>query len=138
MLLKLGSKGENVKKVQEKLGIDPDGDFGPNTEKILKQWQVKNGLDDDGIVGDNTWSKMFSSIAKPVAKPTIQTDTVKNIPFTAQLSSTNQSIPIDQTKKSPALQNTATELNQKAAAKVFVANKATKTPILACKLLTIY
>ncbi len=69
MLLKLGSKGENVKKVQEKLGIDPDGDFGPNTEKILKQWQVKNGLDDDGIVGDNTWSKMFSSIAKPVAKP---------------------------------------------------------------------
>ena len=36
MLLKLGSKGEDVKKLQEKLGLKPDGSFGPNTENLLK------------------------------------------------------------------------------------------------------
>ena len=77
MLLKLGSKGEDVKKIQAKLGIDPDGDFGPNTEKVVKQWQVKNGLDDDGIVGDNTWSKMFSSVAKPIVSGVLKLEKLK-------------------------------------------------------------
>lgn len=77
MLLKLGSKGEDVKKIQTKLGIDPDGDFGPNTEKVVKQWQVKNGLDDDGIVGDNTWSKMFSSVAKPIISGVLKLEKLK-------------------------------------------------------------
>ena len=54
MLLKLGSKGDEVKKLQEKLGLSPDGDFGPNTEKSVKNWQSSNGLTADGIVGDTT------------------------------------------------------------------------------------
>jgi putative chitinase len=68
MLLKVGSKGDDVKKLQEKLGTVVDGDFGPGTEKLVKQWQTKNGLTSDGIVGDGTWTKMFS-VAK-VAAPT--------------------------------------------------------------------
>ena len=59
MLLKLGSKGEYVKKIQEKLGLSADGSFGPGTEKAVKEWQSKNGLTADGIVGDGTWVKMF-------------------------------------------------------------------------------
>jgi len=59
MLLKLGSKGEDVKKLQEKLGLKPDGSFGPNTEKSVKDWQKKNGLTSDGVVGDATWVKLF-------------------------------------------------------------------------------
>lgn len=59
MLIKKGSTGEEVKKIQEKLGLNPDGDFGPNTEKAVKDWQSKNGLKPDGIIGDSTWSKMF-------------------------------------------------------------------------------
>lgn len=59
MLLKLGSEGEDVKKVQRFLGIFDDGDFGLNTEKKVKSWQKNNGLLDDGIIGDVTWSKMF-------------------------------------------------------------------------------
>lgn len=59
MLLKLGSKGEYVKKIQEKLGLSADGSFGPGTEKAVKEWQSKNGLTADGIVGDGTWGKMF-------------------------------------------------------------------------------
>ena len=67
MLLKVGSKGEDVKKLQEKLGTTADGDFGPGTEKLVKEWQAANGLTADGLVGDGTWAKMFGSA--PVAAP---------------------------------------------------------------------
>ena len=59
MLLKNGSKGEDVKKLQEKLGVEAIGTFGPKTEAAVKAWQKANGLKDDGIVGDATWSKLF-------------------------------------------------------------------------------
>jgi putative chitinase len=59
MLLKVGSKGNEVKQLQEKLGLSADGSFGPGTEKAVKEWQSSNGLKSDGIVGDGTWSKMF-------------------------------------------------------------------------------
>jgi len=59
MLLKVGSKGEDVKKLQAKLGTTADGSFGSGTEKLVKEWQSANGLTADGIVGDGTWSKMF-------------------------------------------------------------------------------
>jgi len=65
MLLKVGSKGDDVKKLQEKLGLTADGTFGPGTEKAVKDWQSKNGLTADGIVGDGTWSKMMATA--PVA-----------------------------------------------------------------------
>ena len=59
MSLKIGSKGPEVKKLQEKLGIaNPDGDFGPNTETKLKAWQKANGLLDDGIAGPTTLAKL--------------------------------------------------------------------------------
>ena len=61
MLLKVGSKGDDVKKLQEKLGLNADGTFGPNTEKAVKEWQTANGLKADGIVGEGPWSKMFES-----------------------------------------------------------------------------
>jgi hypothetical protein len=32
-----GSKGEDVKKLQESLGVEPDGDFGPKTEAALQE-----------------------------------------------------------------------------------------------------
>jgi len=68
MLLKNGSKGDDVKKLQEKLGLASDGSFGPGTESKVKEWQSANGLTADGIVGDGTWTKMFGSA--PVAAST--------------------------------------------------------------------
>ena len=60
MLLKKGSTGEDVKKLQTRLGITADGSFGPGTETKVKEWQTLNGLTADGIVGDGTWGKLFA------------------------------------------------------------------------------
>lgn len=61
MILKIGSSGEDVKKLQEKLGLKSDGAFGPGTEAAVKKWQNDNGLTSDGLVGEGTWTKMFGS-----------------------------------------------------------------------------
>ena len=72
MLLKLGSEGEDVRKLQEKLGVDPIGKFGPKTEAAVKAWQSANGLTADGIVGDGTWGKLFTE--STVSAPTVITE----------------------------------------------------------------
>ena len=42
MLLKVGSEGEDVKKLQEKLGIEAIGKFGPKTDAAVKSWPSKS------------------------------------------------------------------------------------------------
>lgn len=56
--IKLGSKGEDVKILQQKLNLVVDGVFGPITEETVKSFQKANGLVADGIVGPNTWNKL--------------------------------------------------------------------------------
>lgn len=58
MILKLGSKGEEVKKLQSFLGQPPTGNFDAKLESAVKIWQKRNGLKDDGIAGPITLSKM--------------------------------------------------------------------------------
>jgi putative chitinase len=65
MLLKNGSEGAEVKKLQVKLGVEAIGKFGPKTEAAVKAWQKANGLTDDGIVGPGTWNKMFGTTSEP-------------------------------------------------------------------------
>jgi putative chitinase len=57
--LRRGSKGEAVKKMQAKLGLSADGDFGPGTEAALKKWQTANGLTADGVAGPKTLAKLL-------------------------------------------------------------------------------
>jgi len=59
MSLKNGSRGQEVRQLQEKLGIAVDGKFGPDTELAVKTWQASHGLIADGIVGKLTWGKLF-------------------------------------------------------------------------------
>src|SRR5210317_1201396 len=58
-VLRKGCKGEGVKMMQEALGIGADGDFGPGTERALKEWQSANGLVADGIAGPRTLEKLL-------------------------------------------------------------------------------
>ena len=58
-VLRKGSKGDAVKKMQVALGIGADGDFGPGTEAALKKWQSANGLTADGVAGPKTLSKLL-------------------------------------------------------------------------------
>ena len=57
-ILKRGLKGAPVRRLQEKLGIAADGDYGPATEAAVKDWQTKNGLVADGIAGPDTFMAM--------------------------------------------------------------------------------
>jgi putative chitinase len=69
MLLKKGDNNENVKLMQQKLGIEPAvTNFGPKTEQAVKDFQAKNGLPADGVVGPATWAKIMGQEA-PKAQP---------------------------------------------------------------------
>jgi putative chitinase len=72
MILKKGDNNENVKLMQQKLGIEPAvTNFGPKTEAAVKEWQAKNGLTADGIVGPATWAKIMGE-GEPLPAPPVQ------------------------------------------------------------------
>lgn len=85
MLLRVGSKGEDVKKLQSKLGLGSDGIFGKGTEEAVKSFQLKNGLTPDGIVGEQTWQRimgqsvLITEPAKPqqVSQPVVSSGNLK-------------------------------------------------------------
>lgn len=58
-LLKLGSRGDAVAKVQRALGIKADGVFGPKTRAAVVAFQKRNGLAADGVVGPKTRGALF-------------------------------------------------------------------------------
>lgn len=57
-ILKLGSRGQDVKLLQQKLNLLADGIFGPLTEEGVKAFQKSKGLKDDGVVGEKTWQAL--------------------------------------------------------------------------------
>lgn len=68
--LTIGSRGDDVKKLQEHLknaGYDigsygVDGVYGNATANAVKQYQKDNGLTVDGIAGNNTLTKMYEPV----------------------------------------------------------------------------
>ena len=50
--------GPDVLYLQNKLGVNPPGPFGPLTHAAVVAFQKKHGLLADGIVGPLTWSKL--------------------------------------------------------------------------------
>lgn len=59
ILLKVGSTGDEVKQIQEVLGVEADGIFGRMTAEVVKEWQQAHGLTPDGIVGPKTFNAMI-------------------------------------------------------------------------------
>jgi peptidoglycan hydrolase-like protein with peptidoglycan-binding domain len=70
ILLKPGTSGDTVKKLQQALGITADGQFGAGTQKAVRDFQSKNGLDADGLAGPATLAKMtlFKEMTADVVK----------------------------------------------------------------------
>ena len=56
MLLKEGSRGQEVIELQQALGIHANGIFGSGTKAAVEDYQRENGLSVDGIVGPQTFA----------------------------------------------------------------------------------
>jgi len=53
-----GAMGDAVKEIQQTLGIQADGFFGPRTEQAVKDFQSAHSLDADGVVGPQTRTQL--------------------------------------------------------------------------------
>jgi peptidoglycan hydrolase-like protein with peptidoglycan-binding domain len=49
-----GAQGAGVRALQQKLGVDADGAYGPLTRAAVKRFQRSNGLAADGVAGPAT------------------------------------------------------------------------------------
>ena len=58
-LLRAGSAGAAVIRVQRALGIPADGRFGPQTQGAVRAFQRTHGLPADGVVGPQTAARLF-------------------------------------------------------------------------------
>jgi peptidoglycan hydrolase-like protein with peptidoglycan-binding domain len=63
-----GAVGDAVKEIQQTLGIQADGFFGPRTEQAVKDFQGAHSLDADGIVGPQTRAQLARVQAAPAEK----------------------------------------------------------------------
>jgi len=57
-IVRLGSRGPWVEKLQKALGIPVDGIFGPITDAALKAYQQEQGLTVDGVAGKMTYQAL--------------------------------------------------------------------------------
>ena len=80
ILLKVGTSGETVKKLQTALGTGADGKFGAGTKKAVEEYQAKNGLTADGFAGPATLAKLGvfkeltpAMVTKSQVSPTVAT-----------------------------------------------------------------
>ncbi|MBJ7295300.1 MAG: N-acetylmuramoyl-L-alanine amidase [Dolichospermum sp.] len=52
------TSGVIIRYLQYRVGADPDGIYGPQTQAAIKKFQQQNGLTADGIIGAITWQKL--------------------------------------------------------------------------------
>lgn len=69
--LRQGCSGKEVEFLQSRLSlrgfhVEQDGDFGPKTTAVVKQFQASANLKADGVVGDKTWSELLVDARSPV------------------------------------------------------------------------
>ncbi len=65
VLLHKPMRGEQVRKLQEGLGISADGIFGSGTEAAVKRFQAENGLKVDGLAGPLTLALVSTFQVEP-------------------------------------------------------------------------
>jgi peptidoglycan hydrolase-like protein with peptidoglycan-binding domain len=92
-LLRQGSAGPAVKRVQHVLHMRATGRFGSRTQRAVVAFQRKDGLQVDGIVGPQTWDTMFGITPQPAVGPAATGSAAA--PATASPSGGGYSIPSD-------------------------------------------
>jgi len=99
-LLKLGSRGEDVKQLQNRLNQlgfacgAADGIFGNATRAAVINFQKANGLAADGIAGPATLGKLFADVPPKGQNPPAQNPPAQNPPGSG---SSGTKVPITQT-----------------------------------------
>lgn len=79
-VLQIGSRGEEVVRLQKMLGVETSGYFGPLTHKKLIAWQLSKGVISSaktsgaGTTGPKTRSAMKCAPASDAAKSSVQQD----------------------------------------------------------------
>ncbi|HZE07052.1 MAG TPA: transglycosylase family protein [Solirubrobacteraceae bacterium] len=91
-LLKTGSHGRYVKRVQHALHLRDSGHFGRRTRRAVLAFQRKDGLLVDGIVGPQTWDALFK-ISPPQPAPAASATPSASPGTTAASGSGGYSIP---------------------------------------------
>lgn len=71
-LIKLGATGAAVLELQRALKrhgfhVSVDGEFGPQTDAAVGQFQLANDLTEDRIVGPRTWGALLTTEAQPAS-----------------------------------------------------------------------
>lgn len=56
-----------VRAIQQRVGADPDGVFGPDTGKRLGVWQANHGITPDEVFGPQSGKRMFRPLAVAAA-----------------------------------------------------------------------
>ena len=75
-LLKQGSRGTDVKRLQKLLGVEETGFFGPLTRAAVEQFQIKNGIAKKGeagfgTLGPKTRAKIAEAFASNESAPSV-------------------------------------------------------------------
>jgi Putative peptidoglycan-binding domain-containing protein len=73
-VLRKGSTGPDVVRLQELLPKWIDGDFGTTTESLVKEFQRSEGLEVDGVVGEQTWAALLDEEPPPNTVPVFGTE----------------------------------------------------------------
>ncbi len=95
-LIKTGSEGEEVKKIQQRLAdlgfykSEVDGQFGPGTRNAVMAFQSQHDLGVDGVIGPSTKETLFSSSARQA----VETPTPSPTPQATQLPTQNPNLPL--------------------------------------------
>lgn len=78
-VLRAGSSGPAVRRLQRVIGVEPDGQFGPRTDVALRDWQGARGLEPDGVVGPATWRAIETAEGRAApAQPSTREATAKS------------------------------------------------------------
>lgn len=81
-VLRLGSSGDAVRLLQQRLGVRVDGYFGQQTEGAVRRVQSRAGLVADGVCGPYTWAAIgdgATALPVPAQPPGVFRDIVATV-----------------------------------------------------------